>query len=151
MELQETSILKIYRFQVESVKATTLKMNPSWTSLLSISLLPTNLLSISLLPTNLFWINLETKWEVSWVRSRWRLLFVESITIRYINSEVWSITRKEGGSYGKYQINHLTLSVNWEAFLDKNQKVCLENNLSLIHIWRCRRSTLCRSRWSPYH
>ena len=23
--------------------------------------------------------------------------------------------------------------------------------LSLIHIWRCRRSTLCRSRWSPYH
>ena len=25
------------------------------------------------------------------------------------------------------------------------------NPLSLIHIWRCRRSTLCRSRWSPYH
>ena len=24
-------------------------------------------------------------------------------------------------------------------------------NLSLIHIRRCRRSTLCRSRWSPYH
>ena len=23
--------------------------------------------------------------------------------------------------------------------------------LSLIHIWRCRRSTTCRSRWSPYH
>ena len=26
-----------------------------------------------------------------------------------------------------------------------------EMRLSLIHIWRCRRSTLCRSRWSPYH
>ena len=25
------------------------------------------------------------------------------------------------------------------------------DHLSLIHIWRCRRSTLCRSRWSPYH
>ena len=24
-------------------------------------------------------------------------------------------------------------------------------DLSLIHICRCRRSTLCRSRWSPYH
>ena len=24
-------------------------------------------------------------------------------------------------------------------------------NLSLIHIWRCRRYSLCRSRWSPYH
>ena len=25
------------------------------------------------------------------------------------------------------------------------------HELSLIHIRRCRRSTLCRSRWSPYH
>ena len=24
-------------------------------------------------------------------------------------------------------------------------------SLSLIHIWRCRRDVLCRSRWSPYH
>ena len=24
-------------------------------------------------------------------------------------------------------------------------------NLSLIHIWRCRRLLTCRSRWSPYH
>ena len=24
-------------------------------------------------------------------------------------------------------------------------------NLSLIHIWRCRRGAECRSRWSPYH
>ena len=23
--------------------------------------------------------------------------------------------------------------------------------LSLIHIWRCRRPRVCRSRWSPYH
>ena len=28
---------------------------------------------------------------------------------------------------------------------------CWSLILSLIHIWRCRRSTLCRSRWSPYH
>ena len=27
-------------------------------------------------------------------------------------------------------------------------RICI---LSLIHIWRCRRSTLCRSRWSPSH
>ena len=25
------------------------------------------------------------------------------------------------------------------------------HELSLIHIWRCRRYSLCRSRWSPYH
>ena len=29
--------------------------------------------------------------------------------------------------------------------------ICRCIPLSLIHIWRCRRSTLCRSRWSPYH
>ena len=26
-----------------------------------------------------------------------------------------------------------------------------EQQLSLIHIWRCRRIERCRSRWSPYH
>ena len=26
-----------------------------------------------------------------------------------------------------------------------------KQGLSLIHIWRCRRYSLCRSRWSPYH
>ena len=25
------------------------------------------------------------------------------------------------------------------------------SSLSLIHIWRCRRYAVCRSRWSPYH
>ena len=33
--------------------------------------------------------------------------------------------------------------------VDRCSYKCL--HLSLIHIWRCRRSTLCRSRWSPYH
>ena len=29
---------------------------------------------------------------------------------------------------------------------------CMQaGGLSLIHIWRCRRSYACRSRWSPYH
>ena len=28
---------------------------------------------------------------------------------------------------------------------------CCDYYLSLIHIWRCRRSYACRSRWSPYH
>ena len=35
---------------------------------------------------------------------------------------------------------------NWSM---KQALLCL--NLSLIHIWRCRRYSLCRSRWSPYH
>ena len=34
-------------------------------------------------------------------------------------------------------------------YLVRKNRIHLD--LSLIHIWRCRRSTLCRSRWSPYH
>ena len=41
------------------------------------------------------------------------------------------------------------------GFLNKDARVMIGPgvvvNLSLIHICRCRRSTLCRSRWSPYH
>ena len=32
----------------------------------------------------------------------------------------------------------------------KFERSCIED-LSLIHIWRCRRIERCRSRWSPYH
>ena len=38
--------------------------------------------------------------------------------------------------------------------LDQRKKISLFCNipiLSLIHIWRCRRYAVCRSRWSPYH
>ena len=34
---------------------------------------------------------------------------------------------------------NLNICITWSQFL------------SLIHIWRCRRSYACRSRWSPYH
>ena len=30
-------------------------------------------------------------------------------------------------------------------------RLLIDQYLSLIHIWRCRRSSECRSRWSPYH
>ena len=50
----------------------------------------------------------------------------------------------------------IPLAVILASSLDTNNEYILERNptnskLSLIHIWRCRRSTLCRSRWSPYH
>ena len=38
----------------------------------------------------------------------------------------------------------------WSRVLDPLSCGCVDN-LSLIHIWRCRRYSLCRSRWSPYH
>ena len=38
-------------------------------------------------------------------------------------------------------------SDGWYSLLRYNDIL----NLSLIHIWRCRRIERCRSRWSPYH
>ena len=35
--------------------------------------------------------------------------------------------------------------------VDGRLSAMIDISLSLIHIRRCRRSTLCRSRWSPYH
>ena len=45
------------------------------------------------------------------------------------------------------------LSVFLFCFLGLNSVwlVLSSLHLSLIHIWRCRRDVLCRSRWSPYH
>ena len=43
---------------------------------------------------------------------------------------------------------YITLILN---FCDSVNSAAYHIFLSLIHIWRCRRSYACRSRWSPYH
>ena len=46
----------------------------------------------------------------------------------------------------------IALLVFWKATKNsEKQQKAPEKQLSLIHIWRCRRYSLCRSRWSPYH
>ena len=56
---------------------------------------------------------------------------------------------------GKFWKNGIFEPRSWKVweFPDNCQKqVCRRGGgLSLIHIWRCRRITGCRSRWSPYH
>ena len=39
----------------------------------------------------------------------------------------------------------------WIITMKKTQAMGQGVDLSLIHIWRCRRRLRCRSRWSPYH
>ena len=59
------------------------------------------------------------------------------------------------GGYGSPEgtCTHFILIRSLELLIRGNELVIRGNvlKLSLIHIWRCRRSTLCRSRWSPYH
>ena len=44
---------------------------------------------------------------------------------------------------------HMMWPYRLSANLECMSEMCC--TLSLIHIWRCRRSYACRSRWSPYH
>ena len=45
-----------------------------------------------------------------------------------------------------YKTINFKPGIHASAVIDKTAII-----LSLIHIWRCRRSYACRSRWSPYH
>eukprot|EP00826_Nyctotherus_ovalis_P041340 TRINITY_DN4145_c0_g1_i3.p3 TRINITY_DN4145_c0_g1~~TRINITY_DN4145_c0_g1_i3.p3 ORF type:complete len:135 (+),score=50.33 TRINITY_DN4145_c0_g1_i3:607-1011(+) len=38
-----------------------------------------------------------------------------------------------------------------EILSEANNRAFIDVDLSLIHICRCRRYAVCRSRWSPYH
>ena len=74
----------------------------------------------------------EFLWEESSVNSKWA---PKVYSTSFIRSSC--ITEEK----------HLT--TNLQTL--KAEKMSPARALSLIHIWRCRRSTLCRSRWSPYH
>ena len=61
---------------------------------------------------------------------------------------------------GRYLVEVSSSSINVKTLITKRaipmiNNVLLKNDvkieLSLIHIWRCRRYAVCRSRWSPYH
>ena len=55
---------------------------------------------------------------------------------------IWNIWTKTSGTFcGQCNLRLLSTKVLQGSVA----------TLSLIHIWRCRRSYACRSRWSPYH
>eukprot|EP00826_Nyctotherus_ovalis_P045191 TRINITY_DN496_c0_g1_i10.p1 TRINITY_DN496_c0_g1~~TRINITY_DN496_c0_g1_i10.p1 ORF type:complete len:206 (-),score=34.40 TRINITY_DN496_c0_g1_i10:29-646(-) len=47
--------------------------------------------------------------------------------------------------------NEITTSEHKTSMSEGKKLFDIECNLSLIHICRCRRYAVCRSRWSPYH
>ena len=66
---------------------------------------------------------------------------------RTINKPYFSSSKNMCVFVTSCDASYVCMLVDMECSLTEPNSLCL----SLIHIWRCRRSTLCRSRWSPYH
>eukprot|EP00826_Nyctotherus_ovalis_P038018 TRINITY_DN3526_c0_g6_i1.p1 TRINITY_DN3526_c0_g6~~TRINITY_DN3526_c0_g6_i1.p1 ORF type:complete len:134 (+),score=24.31 TRINITY_DN3526_c0_g6_i1:25-402(+) len=52
---------------------------------------------------------------------------------------------------GNYPGIFVDIENNLGEVIMKSKEIIAEVTLSLIHICRCRRYAVCRSRWSPYH
>ena len=78
---------------------------------------------------------LPQKYDTFWA---WIILTTRNskISCNMMNSEVAIVT-------GKLYWFNITINKVYITYI--------VNDLSLIHIWRCRRIERCRSRWSPYH
>ena len=87
---------------------------------------------------NKFCSSAEALHQLHWLPIKQRINFkISTITYRILQSGLPSYLSHTI----HYHIPSRTLRSNALYFL----------NLSLIHIWRCRRIERCRSRWSPYH
>ena len=73
------------------------------------------------------------------------LSLVNTRLFQTFNSAVIHIMSIKFFSWSK---NHIFFPIRTCVTLTYQYKMV---ELSLIHIWRCRRYAVCRSRWSPYH
>eukprot|EP00826_Nyctotherus_ovalis_P007436 TRINITY_DN11862_c0_g1_i5.p1 TRINITY_DN11862_c0_g1~~TRINITY_DN11862_c0_g1_i5.p1 ORF type:complete len:103 (+),score=6.56 TRINITY_DN11862_c0_g1_i5:116-424(+) len=77
-------------------------------------------------------------------QSRGRIVLRQSTLHETINSE--------NNAHIKQDNNPYATPVNARnSFLYNTVYTFSNSSLSLIHICRCRRYAVCRSRWSPYH
>ena len=75
----------------------------------------------------------------------WGLNFGQKLYFIYIQH--FCFGRNVWGGWASFIVSLLLLG----ALAALVEQVCNSFHLSLIHIWRCRRYSLCRSRCSPYH
>ena len=94
--------------------------------------------------------------KCGWRQTKQRVVLLKSIfdgKDKHFSINQMNETLKDNRSY----FSLTTLYENLNTLVDKGylKQIVVDKqsfyDLSLIHICRCRRSTLCRSRWSPYH
>ena len=105
-------------------------------------------------------------WRIDFPNLNWIIYFFEK---NYLHRESMSFEipiPQSGESQWPYELYQILKNEGISQFSyvpDAGHKVLINLSLSdpevhsipltlsLIHIWRCRRYSLCRSRWSPYH
>ena len=95
----------------------------------------------------LFWMNLCWKWPCGTEMMLWQNLW------KIITIKSGDMLRTDSLSCGCMDDLALETEKWFQAvvFWRYGTNIPSHQALSLIHIWRCRRYAVCRSRWSPYH
>ena len=88
--------------------------------------------------------------HLTWNRLFWRHNYQQISWLVFIN-HMSTVTMLELMLCDMKQSSAVNEVKHLFSLLDKLANWAIYFTLSLIHIWRCRRSYACRSRWSPYH
>ena len=110
----------------------------------------------------LLWMLLRMRVLAEKLESRLRSPDI-TITWKCAKCGAWSREDRQQGGLGAERERERERDLTFNPSLPRRSHQGKENSshcewnsaslfkLSLIHIWRCRRDVLCRSRWSPYH
>ena len=90
----------------------------------------------------------QKKWKLNilWLKKQLTFIMVKQCAKKVVSSSLRLVDFAIRLVNSVLNLPDVQVKYFEEFTLQKNCEI-----LSLIHIWRCRRSTLCRSRWSPYH
>ena len=79
--------------------------------------------------------------------------FVHSVflVLVFISYILFTVLQTVLLTYNKRSVLKNTIHLHLSVVFILIANFSLWYSLSLIHIWRCRRYAVCRSRWSPYH
>ena len=89
-----------------------------------------------------FWTQGFSSNSAIFIFSSWRSFYTNPVSRKnlQLSEKLWFLFGVRDACYVSFPLYMATFII-----------IIIIMFLSLIHIWRCRRSTLCRSRWSPYH
>ena len=113
---------------------------------------PSHRLNVNVMPSNIAFYDFWGFWSVA-VNIMDKLQFFYIYICRFATKFGRDLSQFEFSDIETDIIIQMVLTTSWPLLI-RNGTACgpvAVLQLSLIHIWRCRRIERCRSRWSPYH